>query len=107
GLIIEVPGNILGRGIELNERLNVIQHLVVQPINYEFHDFLQVFEVKQQSGPVQLRSAQRYTDFVVVPMRVLTLALVIPQIVARGKRIFYGDFVHPSPSPAASWGSRR
>jgi hypothetical protein len=29
-----------------------------------------------------------------VPMRILTLPLVIAEVVSRGKRVFYGDFEH-------------
>jgi hypothetical protein len=30
-------------------------------------------------------------------MRVLAFALVVAQVMPRGKRIFYGDFVHAPP----------
>ena len=64
------------------------------------HDFAQVLEVEQQSGLVQFRAGQSDTNLVVVAVRILALALVVAQVMARGKRIFDRDFEHdPSAAP--------
>src|SRR6185312_10184489 len=96
-LIIKIFGYILRGWIQHLERLNVIEHLVIKAVNYALHDFLQVLEIQQQTGLVQFRAAQSDPDLVVVAVRVLTLAPVIPQIMSGCKCVFYRDFVHPLP----------
>ncbi len=67
---------------------------MVEPVNDVPHHLAEVLEVKQQAGFVELGSGQRHPHLVVVPMRILALALVIPQVMARGKRIVNRDFEH-------------
>ena len=58
------------------------------------HDFSQVLKIKEQAGFVEFFTGQRDPHFVVVAVRILTLSLVIAQVVACGKRVFYGNFKH-------------
>ena len=73
---------------------------MVETIDNVFHHFAQVFEVEQESGLVQFQSRQSHTDLVVVPVRILALALVVPQVVPRGKCVLYGYLEHVSLSGA-------
>ena len=67
---------------------------MVEPLNHVLHHFAQVLEIQQQTRLVEFPSSQSYPDLVIVPVRVLTLALVIAQVMPGSKRIFNRDFVH-------------
>ena len=70
---------------------------MVEAIDHMLHDFAQVFEIEKQHGLVELASGERHPYFVVVPVRVLTLALVVAEEVPRSKRIVDSYLVHTSP----------
>ena len=76
---------------------------MVQQVNHVLHHVLQVFEVQQQACLVKFLSMQRYTDLVIVTVRVFAFSFVVAQVVACGKRALYGDFVHPAPFAGRSF----
>ena len=87
-------------GFSVSERLEVVQHLVVDALDHRAQHLLQQLEVQQQPRVVQFRAGQRHAHLVVVPVRILALAVVVAQIVAGGKIRLHGDFVHwRSPVP--------
>ena len=67
---------------------------MVQAIDDLFHHLAQVLEIQKQTCRVEFLARKGYPDLVVVPMWVLALSLVAAQVVACGKLIFDGDFVH-------------
>ena len=55
GLLVEVARKILGRRIQLFvERLQIVDHLVIEVVDSGTHHLLQQLEVEQKSGLVQL-----------------------------------------------------
>src|SRR5215475_5038389 len=69
---------------------------MVQAIDYRLHHLLQLLEVEQQTGLVKFLTLQGNADLVIVPMRVLTFAAIIPQKVAGSKGVFNRDLIHAS-----------
>ncbi len=55
---------------------------------------LQIPEIQQQSRTVQRLAAQRNPYLIVMPVRILALPLVIPQIVPRRKPALHCHFIH-------------
>src|ERR1035437_735575 len=94
GLVVEVPGDVFSRWIEFGERLQVVEHLVVDALDDGAHHQLELFEVEQQAGRVQRFSGEGDADLVIVAVRVLTLAVVIAEVVAGRKAGVHGDFIH-------------
>src|ERR1035437_3424159 len=94
GLVVEVFGQVLGRGVENNEGLEVVEHLVVNALDDRAQQMLEQLEVQQQAGRVQLRPGQGDADLVVVAVRVLALALVVAEVVSGGETCLHGDFKH-------------
>src|SRR5580692_12430919 len=102
GLVVKIFGEVLGRWIQDGERLQIVDHLVIEPLDRLFHDLTQFLEVEQQPGLVQFLAGERNPHLVIVPVRILTLALVIAQVMPGGKRIIYGNFEHePSWRPVS------
>ena len=94
GLIEEVLRDVFSRRIQLDKRLKVVEHLVVDAVNDRAQYLLEQFEIQQQACLVQSVSAQSDADLVVVAVRILTLALVVAKVVSGGKACLHGDFVH-------------
>ena len=94
GLVVEILGDVFGRGIERGEGLEVVQHLVVDAVDDRAQHVLEQLEVEEQSGFVERGAGQRDADLVVVAVRVLALAFVVAEIVAGGEIRLHGDFVH-------------
>jgi hypothetical protein len=94
GLVIEVFGQVLGRGVQHREGLQVVEHPVVDAVDHRAQHLLEQLEVQQQAGFVQFGPGQRDADLVVVPVRVLALALVIAKVVSGGETCLHGDFIH-------------
>src|ERR1035438_3581700 len=46
GLVVEVLGQVLGRGVEDGEGLEVVEHLVVDALDYRTQQILEQFEVQ-------------------------------------------------------------
>ena len=55
GLVVEIFGDVLGRGIEHGEGLEVVEHLVVDAVDDGAHHLLEQLEVEQQAGLVERR----------------------------------------------------
>src|SRR2546427_7601490 len=92
--VVEIFCQVLRRRVQLRERLKIIDHLMIEPVNHMFQHLAQILEIEQQSGSVEFLACERHPHLVVVAMRVLTLALVVPQVMSRSKRIFDRDFEH-------------
>src|SRR5437868_4325283 len=45
GFVVEVAGEVFGRGVERGERLEVVDHLVVEVVDDGAHDLLEELEV--------------------------------------------------------------
>jgi hypothetical protein len=73
---------------------------VIQPVDHVFHDLTKVLEIEEQAGFIKLATSESHADFVVMSVRVFALALVVAEIVPRGKRIVDSDLVHSSPELA-------
>src|SRR5690242_20906030 len=67
---------------------------MIQPIDSFLHHLAEILEVEQQSSLIEGLAGEGNLDLIVVPVRILTLPLIVTQVVTGGKRIFYGDFVH-------------
>src|SRR5213078_1962509 len=80
-----------------DEGRDLVDHLVIQPLDDVLHHVAQVLEIEQQSGLIQVFSSERYAHLVVVPVRVFAFPLVIAQVVACGKRVLDRNLVHESP----------
>jgi len=93
-LVVKILGQILRRRVHLCKRLQIVDHLMIEPLDDMLHHLAQIFEVEQQPSLVEFFAGQRDPDLIVVPMRVLTLPLVIAEVVSRGKRVFDSDFKH-------------
>src|ERR1022692_3340296 len=70
--------------------------------NIEYSRILaQVFEIEQQAGLVEFGAGERDADLVVMAVRILALALVVAQVMSRGKSIVNRNFEHvPLSGPA-------
>src|SRR5262249_28448846 len=90
----EIASEILSRRVRHLERLQVVQILMVKAVDDLVHRQLQIFEVKEQADFVELLSAQRDSNLVVVAVGIFTLPPITTQCVARGKAFFYADFEH-------------
>src|ERR1039458_1895740 len=100
-LVIKILGQVLRRWVDRSKRLNVVDHLVIEPIDNVLHHFAKVFEIEQETSLVQFSSGQRDPDLVVMAVRILALALVVAQIMSRGKSIVNRNFEHvPLSGPA-------
>jgi hypothetical protein len=53
GLVIEVSGDVLGRWVQPVEWLQLIKHLVINPVNDRPQDLLEQLEIEQQPRLVQ------------------------------------------------------
>jgi anaerobic magnesium-protoporphyrin IX monomethyl ester cyclase len=98
GFVIEILRKIFCRGINHRKWFNVIEHLVVEPLDHMLHDVAQVFEIEQQSSFVEFSAGERDTNLVVVPVRVFALALVVAQVMSGCERIFNSNFEHAPPA---------
>src|SRR6201996_2954596 len=67
---------------------------MVQPVDHRAHHLLQLLEVQQQPGRIQVLAAQGHAHLVVVPVRVLALAAIVAQIVPGRKPGLYRYLVH-------------
>ena len=57
GLVIEILGQIFRRRIDHRERLNIVDHLVIEALDDVLHDLAQIFEIEQQAGLVEFLPA--------------------------------------------------
>src|SRR5579862_5674023 len=96
GLIVKISGQILSRRVQDLERIQIVDHLVVQAVHDGLQGFLQLAKVEQQTGFVEFLTGQGDSYLVIVAVRIFALAFVIAQVVARRKRIFYSDLKHES-----------
>src|ERR1035441_1858233 len=94
GLVVEVFGDVLGRGIQDREGLQVVEHLVVDAVDDRTQHLVEQLEIEQEASLVQRGPGQGDADLIVMPVRVLALALVVAQIVAGGETGLHGDFIH-------------
>src|SRR5206468_318589 len=99
-LLVEVAGEILGRGVDLGEGWQFVDHLMVQVIDDGPEERFENLEVKQQAGFIKLRTGKGDEHAIVVPVRVLALAMVVAQEMARREPCFYCDFKHMSGIPS-------
>ena len=67
---------------------------MVDALDNRAKHLLEQLEVEQQAGLVQRGPGQGNADLVVVPVRVLALALVVAEVVAGGETGLHGDFIH-------------
>ena len=96
GLVVEVFGQVFRRRVQDFERLEIVDHLVVEPVDYRLHDLAQVLEIEQQPGPVEFAPSQRDAHAIVMTVRVFALSFVVAQVMSCGERIFNRDFEHVS-----------
>jgi hypothetical protein len=82
GLVVEIASDVLGRGIHGGERFQLIEHLVVDAVDHRAHDLLEQLEIEQEAGLVQFGAGQGDADLVVVTVRILAAAVVVPEKVA-------------------------
>src|SRR5580698_8762375 len=106
-LVIKVLGQVLCRRVDYGERLNVVDHLMIQAFDDVLHDLAEVLKIEEQTGLIQLGAGQRHADLVIVPVRILTLAFVVAQVMARRKRIVDRDFKHAFLSGSGGYGPDR
>src|ERR1019366_4609192 len=83
----------------------------VEIVHHRAQNVLQVLEVQQQAGVVQGLAAEGDANPVVVSMGLLALAVIVAQVMSRGKGVFYSDFEHGLPTPVerksgVRWGPR-
>src|SRR5712692_6998689 len=98
-LLIEVAGQVFGRGIQLVEGRDIVHELVVQLVDDGLHQPFHCDEIAQQAGGIELGAAQGDADFVVVAVHILTLAPVPAQGVPGREAPLYGNLKHrPIPS---------
>src|SRR5580704_19760484 len=102
GFVVEVPGEVFGRGVERGEGLEVVNHLVVEVVDDGAHDLLEEFEIEEQAGFIEVFALQGDEDLVVVAVRILALATVVAEVVAGGEAGFYGYFEHDSGIPSVT-----
>src|ERR1700685_2388757 len=97
GLLIEVAGEVFGRGVDLGDKgLELVDHFVVEVLDGGAHDLLEELKVEQEPGWVDLLADESDKHFVVVAVRVLALATIVAKVVAGGESGFYGYFKHDS-----------
>jgi len=77
--LVNVPGDVFGRGVHALERRQVIQEGVIQFLDEPGRDLFDVFEVDEEAVLSQLPARNMHFDFPVVTMKILTPALVITQ----------------------------
>src|SRR6516225_1384235 len=94
GFVVEELGQIFGRRIQYRERLQLIEHLVVDAVDYWPHHLLEQLEVEQETGLIEHGTGQGHADFIVVAVRVLALAFVIPEVVPGAESGLHGNFKH-------------
>lgn len=82
GLLEEVAREVFGRGVQGGKRLEVVDHVVVEIIDGGTEDVLELLEIEQEAGFVELLPGQGDEDPVVVAVGVLALAVVVAEIVA-------------------------
>src|ERR1700722_838406 len=99
GLVVKIAGEVFGRGVERGERLEVVDHLVVEVFDDGAHDLLEQLEVEEQAGFVEVSALEGDEDLVVVAVRVLALATIVAEVVAGGEAGFYGYFKHGVENP--------
>src|SRR5208337_2930326 len=95
-LVVKILRQIFRRWIDDGERLDIVDHLMVEAFDDVLHHFAEILEIEQQSGFVEFRARERDPDLVIVPVRIFTLALVVAQVMARRKRIVNCNFEHAS-----------
>src|SRR2546422_11024117 len=96
-LFIEISRQIFRRWIDPLERFKIVQKLMIESADDLANRMFQVREVAKQADPIQLRPFHGDPHAIIVPMRILTLALVAPQGMPGGKRLFHADLEHGSP----------
>ena len=72
---------------------------MVQIFDRAAHQPLDIHEIHQQPGRIQLLARDRHPHLIVVAMHVLALALVIAQRVSGREALFHGNFKHRKTSP--------
>jgi hypothetical protein len=104
GLLVEVAGQVFGGWIDGSERLQIVNHLMVQVLDDGTHNLFEQLEVEKEAGFVKVFAPEGDENLIVMAVRVLALAAIIAEVVAGGKTGFYSYFKHDSgvPSIAAS-----
>src|SRR5713101_4045386 len=95
--IVEVLRHVFSRGVYRSKRFQVVQELVIERLDDLAQRRLQMEEIGEQPDGIELRAFHGYPHAIVVPVRILALALVPAQCVARRKRLFHADVKHLSP----------
>ncbi len=72
---------------------------MIETVNSVLHNVFQVFEIEQEAGLVEFGAGKGHTNLVIVAVRVLALALVVPQVVSCRECVIDCDFVHESSEP--------
>src|SRR5579872_598795 len=96
-LVVNVPRNVLSRGIERVERREVVEILVIERPNHSLNHLLQMHEIVKQPRGIDLFSRQRDADPVIMTMLIFALSFVSTQVMPCRKTLVYADFVHGSP----------
>src|SRR5260370_15146114 len=97
-LILKILRHVFRRRIHGLERFEIVHELVVEPAHDLANRLLELCEIHQESGRVELWPFERHTHAIIMAMHVLTLAAVTAQGVPRRKSLFYADLKHFSPN---------
>src|SRR5271170_7097694 len=101
-LIVNMPGDIFCRWIQLIERSKLIQVFMIHGLNDGRNRLLKVNEIVEQAGRIELPARESYSYFIIVPVQILTFPVVLAKIVGGGKCFINADFVHgDAPEPEA------
>src|ERR1700723_3638994 len=77
GFIVKVTRQVFRRRVELDEGLEVVEHLVVDAVDHRTHHLLEQLEVQQEPCCVQFPAPQSQPNLVIVPVGVLALAAIV------------------------------
>jgi hypothetical protein len=91
---IEVPGDMLRRGGDLQERRELVEILVIEGLEKLLGLFLEDLEIDAEPGFVQFAGIDGDLNLPVVAMKVFTVPLVVDKIVGRSEGGRDGKAIH-------------
>src|SRR5216683_4238413 len=96
-LIVKILRHIFRRRIHGLEGFEVVHELMVEPADDLANHMLELREVHQKPGRVELRPFKGHANAIIMTMHVLALASVAAQGMSCRKGLFYADLKHVSP----------